>query len=793
VEFIGATISSQAGLWPKARAWADRLSRGWLRRYRIESLADLCFTSLGCDPFTRKLRSAQVRALASMLPATSLVALFNALLLFVALRHSVPIQELTGWVAIMALLVVGRLHHIRGSGDAQATPATIYILVLVSALLWSAPSLFWHDYGSPNERLLILLTTVGMMCGGCVALASMPLACWTFVVLLGAVTVRLELQLGQPILAVMTVGFTLMLCWIGLRHALQFIERQRDRMDLEEQAELVKLMREFEANGSGWLWEADAELKLTYLSSDDRRWSIARVRRLIGTDVRDIADPSGRAAQVSESTKTLFRHFEEGTAFRDIAVPTIEGRWWSLSAKPTYDAERRLTGWRGLGSDITATRLHGEDAVRAARRDPLTGLANRLLVREAVEEALLWNRASGCAMLLVDLDRFKLINDTLGHAVGDLLLKQVARRLQNSVRDQAIVGRLGGDEFALVLPGEIDREVLASIAARLIESLSLVYKINGMELRVGATVGIAIAPMDARSQEELIASADLALYRAKEEGRGTHRFYEAWMSELAQAHRQLESDLRAELQDGGVTLAYQPFVAAATGVVIGYEALLRWRHPTLGNIPPDRFVPIIEDAGLMNQVGSWVIREACAEAASWTVPNRIAVNVSATQITGASLATTVVNALAETGLSADRLELEVTESIFLGEDETTLMALARLRDLGVRLVIDDFGKGYSSFGYLARARFSKIKVDQSFVQGAADGARESVAIVQAILALAGGLGVETTAEGIETAEQADAMRDLGCSQLQGFYFGRPAPAEPRPREWVALSAERKRA
>jgi EAL domain-containing protein (putative c-di-GMP-specific phosphodiesterase class I) len=240
-------------------------------------------------------------------------------------------------------------------------------------------------------------------------------------------------------------------------------------------------------------------------------------------------------------------------------------------------------------------------------------------------------------------------------------------------------------------------------------------------------------------------------------------------------------------------LAYQPFVAAATGVVIGYEALLRWRHPTLGNIPPDRFVPIIEDAGLMNQVGSWVIREACAEAASWTVPNRIAVNVSATQITGASLATTVVNALAETGLSADRLELEVTESIFLGEDETTLMALARLRDLGVRLVIDDFGKGYSSFGYLARARFSKIKVDQSFVQGAADGARESVAIVQAILALAGGLGVETTAEGIETAEQADAMRDLGCSQLQGFYFGRPAPAEPRPREWVALSAERKRA
>jgi diguanylate cyclase (GGDEF)-like protein len=765
----------------------------WLRQYRLGSIADLCFTSVGRDPFTKKLRSAQVRSLAAMLPVTNIVALFNAVLLVVALRGSVAPRELVAWICTVGMFVAGRIYHVLGSGQRQATPVTIYLMVLASALLWSLPPLIWYADCSVDEQLLIFLTTVGMMSGGCVTLASMPLACWTYVLLLGSVMVFLEVRLGQPILAVMTVGFTLILCWTGLRYALQFVERLRDRSDLEEQAELVKLMREFEATGSGWLWETDAQLKLSYLSSDDQRWSVSRVRQLIGTDVRHIIDEHGRSFAVSESVKTLFRNLEQGVAFRDIAVLTSEGRWWSLSAKPTYDADGRLEGWRGLGSDITETRLHGDDAVSAARRDPLTGLANRLLVREAIEEALLWSRSSRCAMMLVDLDRFKLVNDTLGHAVGDLLLKEVAERLQESVRDQAIVGRIGGDEFALVLPGETSREVLACIATRLIQQLSQAYEINGMELRVGATVGIAIAPTDAGSQEELIASADLALYRAKEEGRGTHRFYEPWMSEFAEAHRQLESDLRGALQNGGLTLAYQPIIDARSGDVAGYEALLRWRHPLLGNIPPDRFVPIIEDAGLMNEIGSWVIREACAQAAAWAVPHRIAVNVSATQINGASLAATVVSGLAQTGLAADRLELEVTESIFLGEDDTTLSALAGLRALGVRLVIDDFGKGYSSFGYLARAQFAKIKIDQSFVRGASDGERESVAIVYAILALASGLGIETTAEGVETAGQATAMRAFGCTQLQGYYFGLPTPAQSVIVAHSWLEAERKRA
>jgi EAL domain-containing protein (putative c-di-GMP-specific phosphodiesterase class I) len=272
-------------------------------------------------------------------------------------------------------------------------------------------------------------------------------------------------------------------------------------------------------------------------------------------------------------------------------------------------------------------------------------------------------------------------------------------------------------------------------------------------------------------------AADLALYRAKGAGRGGHAFFERFMFDEAEDRRLLEQDVRTALHEDGLRLAYQPIVDAVSGVEVGREALLRWRHPTRGDIPPDMFIPIIEDTGLIHQIGDWVIREACTEAAKWAATLSVAVNVSAAQLSGVGLAQTVLNALASSGLEATRLELEVTESVFLGDDLATLASLERLRTLGVRMVLDDFGKGYSSFGYLSRARFSKIKIDQSFVRAAAQGERESLAIVGAILALARGLGVKTTAEGVETEAQGQVMRELGCDELQGFYFGRPVESD----------------
>ena len=350
----------------------------------------------------------------------------------------------------------------------------------------------------------------------------------------------------------------------------------------------------------------------------------------------------------------------------------------------------------GVASDITEARLHGNDSVRAARTDPLTGLANRLLVRELLEEAVLhqWDSRSGCALLLVDLDRFKLVNDTLGHAIGDQLLVEVGRRLEQAVGSGGRVGRIGGDEFAVIWRAGCDRDRIAAAPTQIIADLSKSFTIGAATLHVGATIGIAICPADGTFEEQLMRSADLALYRAKEAGRGGHAFFERYMFEQAEDHRLLEQDVREALSGNGLALAYQPIIDSKSGDVVAREALLRWRHPKRGDIPPDQFIPIIEDAGLIHQIGDWVIREACAEASRWDGRMRVAVNISAAQLTGAGLAKTVLGALAATRLEPSRLELEVTESVFLGDDAATLASLERLRALGVRLVLDDFGKGY---------------------------------------------------------------------------------------------------
>jgi predicted signal transduction protein with EAL and GGDEF domain len=321
---------------------------------------------------------------------------------------------------------------------------------------------------------------------------------------------------------------------------------------------------------------------------------------------------------------------------------------------------------------------------------------------------------------------------------------------------------------------------LDALAGKIIAELTRTITIGAADLHIGATIGISRAPRDGNREETLMRCADLALYSGKEAGRGGHAFFQQQMFVDAEDYRSLENDVRNALGSDGLALHYQPIVDARSGKLVGREALLRWSHPLRGPIPPDQFVPIIEDAGLIHQIGDWVIREACAEAMRWPVEQRVAVNISAAQLSGSGIAETVLGALATTGLAPGRLELEVTESIFIGDDVTTLAALERLRGIGVRLVLDDFGKGYSSFGYLSRARFSKIKIDRSFVAGAAEGERDCSAIVRAILALARGLSVETTAEGVETEREAAVMRALGCDQLQGFLFGRPIPAEELP-------------
>ncbi len=541
----------------------------------------------------------------------------------------------------------------------------------------------------------------------------------------------------------------------------------------------MALLEDFERSGHGWFWETDRAGKLTYVSATLAATLGRNVADLVGTPFTSlIAAGSGTER---ESQRTLGFHFSARTGFSDIAVRAAladEERWWSLSGQPVVTAFDQFLGFRGNGSDLTEMRRSQAEVARLASVDSLTGLANRAQMALALEQALATQRGlvGECALFLLDLDRFKEVNDTLGHPAGDALLQQVAQRLQRLVGMQGRVGRIGGDEFQVVLPGMVEMMALAKLADAIIHSLSEPYFIDGSQVVIGASVGIALAPADGGNSETLIRNADLALYTAKGQGRGQFRFFIPAMHAEAEDRRQLEVDLRRAIGTGGLHLEYQPVVCAASERIAGFEALLRWQHPVRGLISPAVFIPIAEDAGLIGAIGEWVLRTACTDAQAWPRGTRVAVNVSPIQFANVALPNIVLSALANSGLPPEQLELEITESVFLADRDNTDALFAQLKALGVRLALDDFGTGYSALGYLKTAPFDKIKIDQSFVRGAAIKGSRNAAIVKSIVNLAEALGMETTAEGAETMDELDLIRSLGCSHVQGFVYGRPMPA-----------------
>ena len=424
-------------------------------------------------------------------------------------------------------------------------------------------------------------------------------------------------------------------------------------------------------------------------------------------------------------------------------------------------------------NDVTAYVREAE----LAMRDALTGLPNRRVFHERLSELLMRaeERNVPVAVLCLDLDRFKTVNDSLGHPVGDALLMKVAERLRNCIRAGDMVARLGGDEFAIVQADVHQPQAAQALATRLVDLIGRTYLVSGYALNVGASIGIALAPADGRDCATIMRHADLALYSAKSDGRSRFRFFQPVMNEEMQARRALEEDLRRAVAFKELELAYQPQFNLDADALVGFEALLRWRSPTRGLVSPGLFVPLAEEIGLIGTIGAWVLRAACQNAAAWDRPLSIAVNISAIQFTDEKLVGTVKSVLEETGLPAERLELEITEGALLQETDTVLRQLHALKALGVRISMDDFGTGYSSLSYLQKFPFDKIKIDQSFIRGA-DGSQDCNAIVRAVAALGASLGMKTTAEGVETAEQLQRIRAQGCSEVQGYLTGRPVTA-----------------
>ena len=535
------------------------------------------------------------------------------------------------------------------------------------------------------------------------------------------------------------------------------------------------LLQSFEESGRGWFWSTDADGRLTYITA-----SIAAQLGIEPGDAigKHLVEIFRKTEQTEDRQRSLPFLMMRQSAFDNIplqAAGTDSEIWWSVSGSPFFDSKGNFAGFRGNGTDITSQQIAARDNDRLATYDSLTGLLNRYQMARRLEKtvAAFQVQKRACAVMLIDLDRFKQVNDTLGHPAGDALLKQVADRLVRAVGDREKIGRLGGDEFQIILPDEDDRGTLGDLADRIIRSLSQPYSIDGSRCIIGASVGIAVSPFDGRSSEDLIRSADLALYAAKGAGRGRFRFYSSDLLQAAEDRRVLEEDLRDALAKGQMWVAYQPVVKAETNIVSGFEALIRWNHPERGNISPALFIPIAEDANLIGELGEWVLRTACQEAASWPGKMKVAVNVSPIQFANDLLPQLIASALADSGLPPERLELEITESVFLQDGSDTDQRFAELKNLGVRLALDDFGTGYSSLGYLKTAPFDKIKIDQSFVRDATQPESRNGAIISAIVALAGALGMETTAEGIESLDQLDLIRELGVSHVQGYVYSAP--------------------
>jgi len=535
----------------------------------------------------------------------------------------------------------------------------------------------------------------------------------------------------------------------------------------------------------------DAEARLIFSSQRYFEiYGLSKEAAKPGCTLRDLLNHRIQAGTFSDDPEDyigmLMECIAEGRTTTSIANLS-DGRVISIVSKPVAGG-----GWLATHEDVTERQSAQARIVHMARHDALTDLPNRVLLRERLDHELKRVKRGEClAMLCLDLDHFKSVNDTLGHPIGDELLKRVADRLRGCTREPDTVARLGGDEFAIIMTQLQDPADVSVLAQRVRDSISKPYQIDGHQIVTDISIGISMAPHDGTDPDILIKNADLALYGAKADGRGTYRYFESEMDARMKARRDLEMDLRQALANKEFELYYQPLVNLKSNEISTLEALLRWNHPTRGMISPADFIPIAEETGLIIAIGEWVLNTACKETANWPEHIKVAVNVSPAQLKSRSVLKMVTTALADSGMPASKLQLEITETVLLQNTFATLETLHKLRKLGVQIALDDFGTGYSSLSYLRSFPFDKIKIDRSFIKDLSNGA-EPLAIVHAVAGLAKCLNMISTAEGVETQQQLDTLQSVGCTEMQGYLFSRAIPAKDMEK-FLRLKCERRTA
>jgi diguanylate cyclase (GGDEF)-like protein/PAS domain S-box-containing protein len=655
------------------------------------------------------------------------------------------------------------------------------LIALALGAAWGTMPIALFAPSDGDHRMLVIAIAAGLIADAyvigpilSVALAfTLPLMAGSFLGL-----ARTGEMIGAQIAVLLTVYAAFVLFSVRRMSHLSF-RRILDSVRVSDQNETIGLLlHEFEESTSDWLWETDSEGCFEHVSPRVAQVAGRSVEALQGSAFAAFlaGGPEGTLGSGAPEILALIRG---RIAFRDHVVERPAGaetRWWQLSGKPAYDRAGRFTGFRGVGSDITASRESEARIAFLASYDPLTGLANRALFQDRATAECARAAASGtpCALLYLDLDGFKIVNDTFGHGVGDQLLRSVAARLQPLGAEDVWIFRLGGDEFA-VLQRCAGAEDAIALARRLIALLSTAYLIDAVKAEIGVSIGIALTPADAQDPESLLRKADLALYRAKAKGKGSFYVFENELEVTQRARRELEADIKLAIERNELTLHYQPLTSLRDGRVVCFEALLRWSNPSRGFVSPTEFIPVAEATGMIVAIGRHVLRQACREAARWPRHIRVAVNISPIQFRTTGFVQDIAEALAATGLDPDRLEIEITESVFLDKTAITMTNLNELRGMGIRIALDDFGTGYSSLSYLAKFPVDKIKIDRSFVRDI-NASDQSLAVIEAILAIAQKLSISVTAEGVETAEQARILKARNCNDIQGYLLSPARPA-----------------
>jgi diguanylate cyclase (GGDEF)-like protein len=741
-----------------------------------------------------ELRAHQLKAVIGITPLMMAANVINATIICASFSGEPFALGVYLWTALIYAMAFSGYYSWRQSKahpfPKRISPRAIRNVTINSTLLgfvWGIVPVIAYPGGDLATKLVIVGFVGGMMGGGCFALYVVPRAMAGYLFAMFSTFLAALLMSRGP--GDLTVGALLVMyaaCLYisGLTMARTFASSKISASEVEEQASIIGLLlKDFEESASDWLWETDAKGKMI---RGAQRFHHATG---IALDVIEQAANRDRLQELSKASRLNGKgfakflhsiHAREPFSGLELNV-SKDGHgeiWFMLNGKPLFDERGKFTGFRGVASDITADKLSKERIAFLAHNDALTGLVNRAHFSQAIERCFESRRIADGARFCVfylDLDGFKLINDTSGHRTGDELLVEVGARLKRALRDNDVVARLGGDEFAILLRNEVSGQSLSALAEKIIESIKQPFEIDGRIVAVGVSIGIAIAPQDGGNVESLLNSADLALYRAKEEGKGTFRFFETRMDDIVRDRRILEQELRGALAGGQFELHFQPLVSALDDTTSGFEALIRWNHPTRGQVPPSDFIPLAEKTGLICEIGDWVLLEACRTAAHWPDYMTISVNLSPQQFQNRRIVESTKHALKETGLTPSRLELEITEGLFVDNTEEAVRALNELKALGVMTSLDDFGTGYSSLSYLLKFPFDKLKIDQSFIRSI-ETDKTARDILETIARLGKILNLSVTAEGVENADQALYLSTMACSQMQGFHFGRPIPS-----------------